>query len=192
MTQRRRSSLGAIRVRDINDLLDELRAGGSGVDMHAATRGDARLAAAALAAYCRQLPEALLPMPEANYLCAALDVPDFALRIAGIRDLVATLPESNQAVLHRLCYFLSKPALRTQGEATRWHSWRSSGRRCSFRRAAERVRTRATAGPASTASPRFCSNTAAASSRALSRPSSCPSYHCPPPGRRGGGGGGGG
>ena len=100
---------GDPRVRDINDVLDELRAsGGSGVDVDNLTRGDSRLAAASLAAYCRQLPEALVPEPEATHLCAALDVPDFALRIAGIRDLVSTLPEANQAVLHRLCHFLSK------------------------------------------------------------------------------------
>ena len=99
---------GDPQIRDINDILDELRAGGRGVDLHALTRGDHRLAAAALAAYCRQLPDPLMPSPEAEQLFAALDVPDFAFRIAGIRDIISTFPEANQAVLHRVVYFLSK------------------------------------------------------------------------------------
>ena len=92
-------------VRDINDLLDDVRAG---ADLHVLSRGDVHLAAAALAAYCRQLPDSLVPAPEAKQLCAALDGTDFAYRVAGVRDLIATLPESNQAVLHRICHFLHK------------------------------------------------------------------------------------
>ena len=73
------------RVRAINDLLDTLRAGGDGVDCYAATRGDVRLAAACLAAYCRQLPQPLLASPQAEALFRALGTDDYALRVAGRR-----------------------------------------------------------------------------------------------------------
>ena len=59
-----------------------MRAAGPDADLGRLTRGDARLAAAALAAYVRQPPEALLPSPEAEQLFIAVDVGDFALRIA--------------------------------------------------------------------------------------------------------------
>ena len=95
-------------MRDINDLIDHLRGGGDGVDCYAATRGDVRLAAAALAAYMRQLPIALLCEPQILSLFAALDVDDYALRIAAIRDTISELPEAHQAVLHRLFYFLRR------------------------------------------------------------------------------------
>jgi hypothetical protein len=105
------------RVRDINGVLDELRAASINVDVHAVCRGESHLAAAALAAYCRSLPEPLLPSPFAEQLCQAVEHPDFALRVAGIRDIMSTLPEANQAVLHRLFHFLSRLGGAQQSEA---------------------------------------------------------------------------
>ena len=81
----------------MNELLDALNAGGDGIDCYAASRGDARLAAAALAAYTRQLPEPLIPEQNLVGLAAALDIDDFAHRVAGVRDTIAELPEANQA-----------------------------------------------------------------------------------------------
>ena len=95
-------------MRDINDLLDTLRTDGDSVDCHAATRGDVRLAAATLAAYTRSLPEPLLPAFCIESLFLALDVEDYAHRVAAMRDSIAELPEANQAVLHRLCHFLRR------------------------------------------------------------------------------------
>jgi hypothetical protein len=96
------------RVRDINDLLDQLNANGGNIDCYAATRGDVRLAAAALSAYCRQLPTALVAQQELDLMFNALEIDDFAHRVAGVRDSVSQLPEAHQAVLHRLCYFLHR------------------------------------------------------------------------------------
>ena len=76
---------GDPRVRDLNDLIDELHAGGSGVDLYAVTRGDARLAAATLAAYTRNLPEPLLPSPEVDLMYSVPDEPDYARKIASLR-----------------------------------------------------------------------------------------------------------
>jgi hypothetical protein len=95
-------------VIEINDVLDELRETEGGADLHELTRGDPRLAAAALAAYTRQLPKPLLCTPHVEALFQGLMVEDYAHRVAALRDTCAELPEANLAVLHRLCHFLNR------------------------------------------------------------------------------------
>lgn len=100
--------MGNPRVRDINDVLEGVHEAGPHADVEHITRGDAQLAASALAAYTRQLPEALLPSPTCDQMFAALELDDYAYKIAAIRDAASELPEANHAVLHRLFYFLNK------------------------------------------------------------------------------------
>lgn len=100
--------LGDPQVRAINDVINAMRNGGGHADVHAVTHGDPQLAAATLAAYTRQLPEALLPSPFAEQMFAELDVGDYASKIAAIRDIASALPGATNAFLHRLFYFLNK------------------------------------------------------------------------------------
>lgn len=95
-------------VIEINDVIDELRETQGGADLYHLTRGDPRLAAAALAAYTRQLPQPLLCTPHVEALFQALNVEDYAHRVAALRDTCAEMPEANLAVLHRLCHFLNR------------------------------------------------------------------------------------
>ena len=95
-------------VREINDVLDELRVSDGGADLYAVTQSNPRLAAAALAAYIRQLPEPLLGTLHVEALLQTLSVEEYAYRVAALRDTCAELPEANLAVLHRLCYFLTR------------------------------------------------------------------------------------
>ena len=94
-------------VRAINDLLDGLAAEPS-PSVERLARGDARLAAAALAAYVRHLPHPLVLHEVNDALRGAVDLESYAERVATARDVVAELPESNVAVLHRLVDFLLK------------------------------------------------------------------------------------
>ena len=95
-------------VRDINDLIDDLNAMGEHADVDRAARGDAHLAASTLAAYVRNLPEALLPSPHYEQMCSALDVEVYVERIAALRDIVAEMPEANVVVMHRVLHFLAR------------------------------------------------------------------------------------
>lgn len=99
-------------VREINDVIDALR-DGHFTDVAAATRGSTRLAASALAAYIRQLPQPLLAPPHYEALCAAMEADSYGERIASVRDRVAEMPESHQSVLHRLFHFLARLAERS-------------------------------------------------------------------------------
>ena len=99
-------------IRQINDLIDDLSAAGEHADVDRISRGSPRLAASTLAAYVRQLPEALIPSPSYEGLCGAVDVEAYVERIAALRDLVAEMSEANVAVLHRIFHLLSRLAAR--------------------------------------------------------------------------------
>mgnify|MGYP002630967201 CR=1 FL=1 len=87
-------------VRQLNDVIDLMHTSPD-APLANVTRGNPQVAAAALAAYTRQLPEALVPSPFYEQLGQAIEMEEYVNRIATVRDVVAEMPEANQAVLHR-------------------------------------------------------------------------------------------
>lgn len=97
-------------IRSINDTIDAL--GSPDADVDYVVGGDSHLAGSTVAAYLRQLPEALIPSPTVEQMFGALECADVGLRVAQLRDAAAELGEASQAVLHRLFYFLAKLGVR--------------------------------------------------------------------------------
>ena len=70
-------------IRQLNDVID-LLASNPDASLAAPTRNNPQIAAAALAAYTRQLPEALIPSPFYEQLSSELDNEPYANRIAAV------------------------------------------------------------------------------------------------------------